>query len=54
MADEDGHDMEDSSGYETSGVRHALLGVADLVSVLLHQQNVSYSRGVSRSVYEDV
>jgi len=33
MEEEDGNDMEDTSGYEKSGVRHARLGVEDLVSV---------------------
>jgi len=31
--DEDGNDMEDTSGYEKSGVRLASLGLEDLVSV---------------------
>ena len=35
MGDEDEHDMEDTSGYEISGVRLASLGLEDLVSVLL-------------------
>jgi len=35
LGDEDGNDMEDTSGYEKSGVRLAWLGLADLVSVLL-------------------
>jgi len=34
MGDEDEHDMEDTSGYEISGVRLASLGLEDLVSVL--------------------
>jgi len=35
MGDEDENNMEDTSGYEKSGVRLAWLGVEDLVSVLL-------------------
>jgi hypothetical protein len=34
--DEDEHDVEDTSGYEKSGVRLAGLGWEDPVSVLLH------------------
>jgi hypothetical protein len=34
MGDKDEHDMEDMSGYEQSGVRHACLGLKDLVLVL--------------------
>jgi len=36
MWDEDENDVEDTSGYEESGVRLAWLGWEDLVSVLLH------------------
>jgi len=36
MGDEDENDVEDTSGYEKSGVRLAWLGWEDLVSVLLH------------------
>ena len=36
MEDEDANDMEDTSGYEKSGVRLACLGWEDLVSVVLH------------------
>jgi len=36
MGDEDENDMEDTSGYEKSGVRLGWLGWEDLVSVLLH------------------
>jgi len=35
MGDEDENNMEDTSGYEKSGVRLAWLGLKDLVSVLL-------------------
>jgi len=35
MGDEDDNDIEDTSGYEKSGVRLAWLGLEDLVSVLL-------------------
>ena len=35
MGDDDGNDMEDTSGNEKSGVRLAWLGWEDLVSVLL-------------------
>jgi len=35
MGDEDENDMEDTSGYDKSGVRLAWLGLKDLVSVLL-------------------
>jgi len=35
MGDEDEKDMEDTSGYEKSGVRLAWLGSQDLESVLL-------------------
>jgi len=35
MGDEDENDMEDTSGYEKSGVRLAWLGLEDLVPVLL-------------------
>jgi hypothetical protein len=35
MGDEGGNDMEDTSGYEKSGVRLARLGLEDLVSVCL-------------------
>jgi len=35
MRDEDGNDLEDTSGYEKSGVRLASLGLGDLVSVFL-------------------
>jgi len=35
MGDEDENYMEDTSGYEKSGVRPAWLGLEDLVSVLL-------------------
>jgi len=35
MGDEDENDMEDTSGYEKSGVRLAWLGIEDLVSVWL-------------------
>ena len=34
--DEDENDMEDTSGYEKSGVRLASLGCEYLVSVILH------------------
>jgi len=34
--DVDENDVEDTSGYEKSGVRLALLGWEDLVSVKLH------------------
>jgi hypothetical protein len=33
MGDEDGNDMEDTSRYEKSGLRLALLDLEDLVSV---------------------
>jgi len=33
IGDEDENDMEDTSGYEESGVRLAWLGFEDLVSV---------------------
>jgi len=36
MGDEDGNDMEDTSGYDKSGVRLAWLVWEDLISVLLH------------------
>ena len=36
MQDGDGSDMEDTSGYEKSGVRIASLCWEDLVSVLVH------------------
>ena len=36
MGEEDENDMEDTSGYEKSGVRLAWLGWEDLVSVILH------------------
>jgi len=35
MEDEDGSEMEDTSGYEKSGVRLAWLGWEDLISVLV-------------------
>ena len=35
MQDEDEDDVEDTSGYEKSGVRLALLGWVDLVSELV-------------------
>jgi len=35
MGDEDENDMEDTSGYEKSGVRLAWLALEDLVSVLV-------------------
>jgi len=35
MGDEDENDMEDTSGYEKSGVKLAWLGWEDLVSVLV-------------------
>ena len=35
MGDEDENDMEDTSGYDKSGVRLAWIGLEDLVSVLL-------------------
>jgi len=35
MGDEDEHDMEDTSGYEKSGVGLTWLHLEDLVSVLL-------------------
>jgi len=35
MGDEDGNDMEDTSGYEKSEVRLARLGLEDRVTVLL-------------------
>jgi len=35
MEDEDGRDMENTSGYEKSWVRLASLGWEDLVSVLV-------------------
>jgi len=35
MGDKDENDMEDTSGYEKSGVRLARLGLEDLVLVLL-------------------
>jgi hypothetical protein len=35
IGDEDGYDMEDTSGNEDSGVRVARVGLEDLVSVLL-------------------
>jgi len=35
MEDEDENDMEDTSGYENSGVRLARLGFQDLLSALL-------------------
>jgi hypothetical protein len=35
MRDEDENDMEDTSGYDKSGVRLGLLGLEDLVSVVL-------------------
>jgi len=34
--DEDENDMEDTSGYEKSGVQLARLGWEDLISLLLH------------------
>jgi len=36
MRYEDEHDMEDSSGYDKSGVQLARFGLEDIVSVLLH------------------
>ena len=36
MGDEDENDVEDTSGYEKSGVRLAWVRCEDLVSVLLH------------------
>jgi len=36
MGDEEENDVEDTSGYEKSGVQLASLGWEDLVSVLLH------------------
>ena len=36
MGDEDENDVEDTSGYEKSGVGLARLGWEDLVLVLLH------------------
>jgi len=36
MGDEDENDMEDTSGYEKSGVRLASLGWEDHGSVLVH------------------
>jgi len=39
MGDEDENDVEDTSGYEKSGVRLARLGWEDLVSVLLHARS---------------
>ena len=33
MGDKDGYDMEDTSGYEKSGVRLAWSGLEDLISV---------------------
>jgi len=36
MGDEDENNVEDTSGYEKSGVRLAWLGLEDLISVLLH------------------
>jgi len=35
MGDEDENDVEDTSGYDKSGVQLAWLGLEDLVSVLL-------------------
>jgi hypothetical protein len=35
MEDEDENDMDNTSGYEKSGVRLALLGLADPVSAIL-------------------
>ena len=35
IGDEDAKDMEDTSGYEKSGVRLSSLGLEDLVSVLV-------------------
>jgi len=35
MGDEDENDMEDTSGYEKSGVRLAWLGSEDLISVIV-------------------
>jgi len=35
MRDGDGNNMEDTSGYEKSSVRHASLGSEDLVLVLV-------------------
>jgi len=35
MRDEYENDMEDTSGYEKSGVRLACLGLVDLISVVL-------------------
>jgi len=32
MDDEDGNDMEDTSGYVKPGVQHAGLGLEDLIS----------------------
>jgi len=39
MGDEDENNVEDTSGYEKSGVRLAWLGWEDLVSVLLHARS---------------
>jgi len=36
MGDEHENGMKDTSGYEKSGVRLAILGWEDLVSVLIH------------------
>jgi len=36
MGDEDENDLDNTSGYEESGVRLACLGWEDLVSELLH------------------
>jgi len=33
MGDEDEHDMDDTTGYEKTGVRLGRLGLEDLVSV---------------------
>jgi len=35
MGDEDGNEMEDTSGYEKSRVRLTIFSLEDLVSVLL-------------------
>jgi len=39
MGDEDENDMEDTSGYEKSGVRLAWLGWEDLVSVFIRARS---------------
>jgi len=39
MGDKDENVVEDTSGYEKSGVRHAWLGWEDLVSVDLHGES---------------